>query len=50
MDPKANIVMISAMGQEEMVAEAIISGAKGFLVKPYREEDLLKALNNVFIN
>jgi len=47
MDPNAKVVMISAMGQESMVAEAIVSGAKGFLVKPYREEDLLKALRSL---
>ena len=40
----ANIIMISAMGQEGLVKEAIISGAKGFVVKPFQEETIIKAL------
>jgi two-component system chemotaxis response regulator CheY len=36
-DPGAKVVMISAMGQESMVKEAILSGAKSFIVKPYKE-------------
>ncbi len=32
--PDANIVMVSAMGQMEMVVKAISSGAKDFVVKP----------------
>ena len=47
-DPKANIVMLSAMGQQDMVKEAIISGAKGFIVKPFKEDVVLKALENLF--
>jgi two-component system chemotaxis response regulator CheY len=35
-DPNAKVVMISAMGQERMVKEAILSGAKSFIVKPYK--------------
>ena len=45
--PSANIVMISAMGQESMVREAVLSGAKGFIVKPFKEEALISALNNL---
>ena len=45
--PKANIVMVSAMGQESMVREAIISGAKGFIVKPFKEDVIISALNNI---
>ena len=46
-NPKAKVVMISAMGQEAMVKEAIISGAKSFLVKPYKEEHLVETLKKV---
>lgn len=45
--PSANIVMISAMGQEGMVREAVLSGAKGFIVKPFKEDALVTALNNL---
>lgn len=46
-DPGANIVMISAMGQESMVREAVLSGAKGFIVKPFKEDVIVAALNNL---
>ena len=46
-DPVAKIVMVSAMGQEEMVMEAIMNGAKSFLVKPFKEEQVVKTLKNI---
>ena len=46
-DPKAKIVMVSAMGQESMVREAIVSGAKGFIVKPFKEEGIIAALKKL---
>ena len=33
-DPGASVVMVSALGQEARMKEAIIYGAKGFIVKP----------------
>lgn len=47
LDPGANIIMISAMGQESMVREAVLSGAKGFIVKPFKEDVIVAALNNL---
>ena len=44
-DPKANVIMLSAMGQEVKIREAILIGAKGFVVKPFKEDYLLKALS-----
>jgi two-component system, chemotaxis family, chemotaxis protein CheY len=46
-NPDANVIMVSAMGQESMVREAIISGAKGFIVKPFKEEVILSAFRNI---
>lgn len=46
-NPSANIIMISAMGQESMVREAVLSGAKGFIVKPFKEDAIVAALNNM---
>ena len=37
-DPSANIVMVSALGQERMVKNAISAGAKDFIVKPFDRE------------
>jgi len=46
-NPAASVVMISAMGQESMVREAVLSGAKGFIVKPFKEDAILAALGNI---
>ena len=47
LDPKAKVVMVSAMGQESMVREAIVSGAKGFIVKPFKEEGIIAAIKKL---
>jgi two-component system chemotaxis response regulator CheY len=39
------VIMISAMGQESYVQKAILHGAKGYLVKPYKSEVVIKNLN-----
>lgn len=44
-DPNANVIMLSAMGQETRIREAVILGAKGFIVKPFKEDYLVKALS-----
>lgn len=44
-DPSAKIVMCSAMGQQAMVIEAIQSGAKDFIVKPFQPRRVLEALS-----
>jgi len=40
-DPDAKIVMVSAMGQEAIVKDAIVLGAKGFIVKPFNEKQIV---------
>jgi response regulator NasT len=39
------IVMLTAYGQEELVARAAEVGVFGYLVKPFREQDLLPAIH-----
>lgn len=46
-DPTAKVVMMSAMGQESMVKEAIMSGAKTFIVKPFKEDFIVQTLNKI---
>ena len=41
-DPNASVIMCSAMGQQAMVIESIQSGAKDFIVKPFRQTEFLK--------
>lgn len=43
-DPNAKVVMITAMGNEMMVKEAIISGAVNFIVKPFQEDKVVEVL------
>lgn len=43
-DSQAKIVMCSALGQQSMVLEAIQSGAKDFVVKPYEPSRVLQAI------
>ena len=44
LDPSARVVMCSALGQESKVLEAIKSGAKDFVVKPFQPERVLDAI------
>jgi len=46
-DGSANVVMCSAMGQETMVIDAIRSGAKDFIVKPFKGERVLKTVTSI---
>lgn len=46
-DSNARILACSAMGQESMVIEAIKSGAKGFIVKPFQADKLLMELEKL---
>lgn len=47
MDPGAPIVMCSAMGQETMVMDSIKSGAKDFIVKPFKPERVLSTVKKI---
>lgn len=47
MDPNAKIVMITAMGHEIMVKEAILSGATNFIVKPFQENKIVEVLSKI---
>ena len=38
------VVMLTAYGQEELVSRAVEAGVFGYLVKPFRESDLLPAI------
>ncbi|MDO4719295.1 MAG: response regulator [Peptostreptococcaceae bacterium] len=46
-NPAASIIMCSAMGQQSMVIEAIQSGAKDFIVKPFQADRIIEAVRKV---
>lgn len=43
-DPQAKIIICSALGQQKIIVEAINSGIKDFIVKPFKAERLLSAI------
>ncbi|MGI6084379.1 MAG: response regulator [Acetivibrionales bacterium] len=45
--PKTRIIMVSAMGQQSMVIEAIKQGAKDFVVKPFDKSRVYQSIKNV---
>jgi two-component system, chemotaxis family, chemotaxis protein CheY len=46
-DPSAKVVMLTALGQESVVLEAVKSGAKDFVVKPFERDRILSAINKL---
>jgi two-component system chemotaxis response regulator CheY len=46
-DPSATIVMCTAMGQKNMVIEALQAGAKDFIVKPFKPEQVLDKIKKL---
>lgn len=46
-DPDAKILMISAMGQQALIIEAIQAGAKGFVIKPFQEQAVVDEVGRI---
>jgi two-component system chemotaxis response regulator CheY len=44
-DPVAVVIMVSSMGFQEKVIEAIRLGAKNFIVKPFTESKVMEVVN-----
>jgi two-component system chemotaxis response regulator CheY len=47
MDPGARVAMVTAMGQQSMVIEALKTGARDFIVKPFDAERVLAAVRKI---
>jgi len=43
-DKEARVLMVSAMGQQKMIVEALESGAMDFLVKPFQPTKVLETV------
>jgi two-component system chemotaxis response regulator CheY len=48
-DKNAKVVIISAMGQENLIMEAINVGVKDYILKPFMAEDILKTLERALL-
>lgn len=46
-DPDVRVAMVTAMGQQSMVIEAMKSGAKDFVVKPFEPDRVEAALTKI---
>ena len=46
-DKDAKIIMVSAMGQEVLIRQAVLNGAINFIVKPFLKDKLLDVLKSV---
>ena len=46
-DPEARVMMISALGQGAKILEAINSGARHYITKPYEPEKVLEAVTEL---
>ena len=47
LNASAKIIVCSAMAQRNMVVEAIQSGAKDFIVKPFQPDAVLEAMQKI---
>ena len=46
-DPLARVAMVTAMGQQAIVMEALRAGAKDFILKPFKPDRVLGALQKL---
>jgi two-component system chemotaxis response regulator CheY len=49
LDPNAKVIMVSSLGYQDKVKEAIVNGAKYFIVKPFKPMDAAKTIKKVIM-
>ncbi len=47
LERRPNVVMITALGWQDKVIEAVSSGARGFIVKPFKEDNVVSTLKTL---
>jgi len=45
-NPRIKVVIVSAVGQEAIVKEALNHGAQSYIVKPFAEDKVIEIINN----
>ena len=48
-DPQARVLMVSAMGQQKLIVEALEEGAIDFLVKPFQPAKVLETVKKCLL-
>ncbi len=48
-DPNAKIIICSALGQQQLIIEAIKAGVKDFIVKPFKKERMISAIKKALM-
>jgi len=48
-DKNARVVMVSALGKEELVKKSLLSGAKNYIVKPLDRKKVLERISAAFL-
>ena len=48
-DPEARIIMVSAVGQDSMIIDAIKFGAKGYVIKPFKDKQVIQVVDRVLL-
>jgi two-component system chemotaxis response regulator CheY len=43
--PLARIIMVTAIGQREIIGDALRAGASGFIIKPFDPAEVIQAIN-----
>lgn len=49
-DKSAIIIVITAVGQEKLILEATEKGAKDFIQKPFKDDNLIAIINRLLLN
>lgn len=44
-DPEARVVMVTAVGQDAVIEECLKLGARDYVVKPFRDDQVLEAVH-----
>ena len=49
LDPRARVVMCSALGQESLIIEALEAGARDFIVKPFKPAKVVEVVQKALL-